>query len=326
MRSRREQAPPSAAVFVEAVAGVGGAGDDEDVDTGAHVARWRRYGKDRLYVTASDGTKIGWRDLLTGEDHVEAPDLERAFLTALEAWSSGVGREGVPVATQPVIDHRGRDQQAVAEIQTDAQWEDLASHRAGAKAREQALALKQAAPVRTFLARALGVHTDERAWRVGADGEELVAAQLQRLVKKDPRWRFLHAIPVGTKGSDIDHVVVGPGGVFTLNAKHHRGGSVWVRRDTFMVNGQRFPYIRNSRHEASRASRLLTQACGFAVHARGVVVPVGADHLSVKDPPVDVAIVNRMALRDWLRRRPVILTDDQVACAFEAARRSTTWQ
>ena len=43
---------------------------------------------------------------------------------------------------------------------------------------------------------------------IGADGEEKVATQLAKAAKKDPRWRFLHAIPVGDRGSDIDHVIV----------------------------------------------------------------------------------------------------------------------
>jgi hypothetical protein len=73
-----------------------------------------------------------------------------------------------------------------------AAWADLAQRRAGQAAREQATALKQAAPVRTFLARVLRVHTDERAWRIGADGEEKVAVQLAKLIKRDPPWRVLH--------------------------------------------------------------------------------------------------------------------------------------
>jgi hypothetical protein len=68
-------------------------------------------------------------------------------------------------------------------------------------AREQAVTLRRAAPIRTFLARILNVHTEERAWRIGADGEEKVAAQLAKLAKKDQRWRFLHAVPVGDRGS-----------------------------------------------------------------------------------------------------------------------------
>ena len=98
-------------------------------------------------------------------------------------------------------------------------------------AREQAIALKHAAPVRTLPVSVLKVHTDERAWRIGAEGAEKVAARLAKFVKKDPRWRSLHAIPVGENGSDIDHLVIGPGGTFTLNSKHHpRGSCVLVEK------------------------------------------------------------------------------------------------
>ena len=192
-------------------------------------------------------------------------------------------------------------------------------------AREQAVALREAAPVRTLLARVVGVHTDERAWRIGADGEEKTAAELSKLLKKSPSWRVLHAVPVGDRDSDIDHVVVGPAGVFTLNSKHHPGASIWVGGNTFMVNGQRQPYIRNSRHEATRASRLLTDACGFPVFATGVVVPVGAEALTIKSPPGDVHVVNRRALRRWLSSLPPVLTLDGIETIYGAARLASTW-
>jgi hypothetical protein len=170
------------------------------------------------------------------------------------------------------------------------------------------------------------VHTEERAWRIGADGEEKVAAQLAKLARKDARWQFLHAIPVGEYGSDIDHFVVGPGGVFSLNVKHHPGGQVWVGGNTLMINGQRQPYIRNSRHEAQRATKLLTAACEFPVFVTGLVVPVGADAITIKTPPADVHVVNRMRLTHWLRAQPTVLPDAQIEAIFDAARRSTTWQ
>lgn len=310
-----------------------------DGGNGTSVARWRRYGQDRLYVTAANGTKIGWRDLLSGEDHVEAKDLHDEFDAAIAAWIPAQAAPASPAAAvndSALTDNLAGIQSeasptpepapvAPPEPAAEARWEDLASHRAGAMAREQALTRKQEAPVKTFVARALGVHTEERAWRIGADGEEMVAAQLHRLAKKDPRWRFLHAIPIGENGSDIDHVVIGPGGVYTLNAKHHPRSSVWVGGNTFLVNGQKQPYVRNSRHEAARVSRLLSDACGFPVPVVGLVVPVGANSLKIKQPPEDVKIVNRMALRDWFRQRPTILDDERVCAIFEAARRSTTW-
>lgn len=93
-----------------------------------------------------------------------------------------------------------------------------------------------------------------------------------------------------------------------------------------MINGQRQPYIRNSRHEAQRASNLLTKACGFLVPVTGVVVPVGANNVTIKTPPEDVHVVNRMALSRWLRARPEVVSVDHVDRVYGAARRSTTWQ
>jgi len=181
-------------------------------------------------------------------------------------------------------------------------------------------------PVRSLLARAVDVHTDERAWRMGAAGEELVAIQLARLARKDPRWRFLHAIPVGRRGSDIDHLVIGPGGVFTLNAKHHVGARLWAAGTTFMINGKRQPYIRNSLHEADRASRLLSAALGARLPVWGVIVPVNSRDVRVKPLAPGVSVIPRMRLFKWMRRMPQVLTVEQIETIFAAARRPTTWQ
>ena len=314
------------------------------------VTRWRRYGKDRLYATDAAGVKIGWVDLLSGHHHPESPERAAELAVAVAAWQLTSTLEPQPgpaktatgdlseapaantspaaapsVAIPPPLPYD--DVQTLAsEVPEQPGWEDLSDRRAGAMARQQAVALKQAAPVRTFLARAFGVHTDERAWRIGADGEEKVAAQLVQLASKDPRWQFLHAVPVGENGSDIDHVAVGPGGVFTLNAKHHPGAKIWVGGNTLLVNGQRQALLRNSAHEARRTARLLTAACGFPVTAVGVVVPVGATDVVIKSPPTDVHVINRRALAQRLRHRPPTLSDDAVTAIFTAARRSTTWQ
>lgn len=183
-----------------------------------------------------------------------------------------------------------------------------------------------AAPRRAALARVLGVHTDERAWRIGADGEEKVAIQLAKVAKKDPRWRFLHAIPVGHRGSDIDHLLIGPGGVFTINTKNHPGAKIWVGGNTFMVNGHRQPYVRNSRHEAGRAAKLLTTACGFSVHVQGLIVTVNAADVVIKSPTDGVDVTWRNNLVTWLLRHGQIHAPDVLDTIYEAARRSVTWQ
>ena len=278
------------------------------------VNRWRRYGKDRLYVTHADESKVGWWDLATDEPHPETPLDSQALADAVVAWRSGHAPDVATTKPAPEPPKPGRP------------WVDLAANKPGAEAREQAVAARGAAPVKSLLARAVGVHTDERAWRLGADGEEKVAARLAKLARKDPRWRVLHAIPVGRRGSDIDHLVIGPGGVFTLNAKHHPNAKIWAGGEMFLVDGHKQPYIRNSRHEADRAAKLLTAACQFPVYVEGVIVTVNAADVVVKAPSRDVHVVPRMQLTRWLARHGEIYSTEALDATYEAARRSTTWQ
>ncbi len=53
-----------------------------------------------------------------------------------------------------------------------------------------------------WAARVLDVKTDERAWRLGARGERIVGAKLERLHRKG--FHVLHYLPIGSRGSDID--------------------------------------------------------------------------------------------------------------------------
>lgn len=309
--------------------------------SGVSVTRWRRYGKDRLYVEQWEGQKVGWWDLVTGEAHPESPEHLDALHYAVAAWQAEDGQEPMAAgiegttAASPAIDesaerfdgaHAASEAEPNADPLVERPWLDLAANHAGAAAREQALAARDAAPVRTVLARVLGVHTDERAWRIGADGEERVAAQLAKVAKKDGRWRFLHAIPVGERGSDIDHLVIGPGGVFTVNAKHHPRAKVWVGGNTVMINGTRVPYVRNSRHEAARAAKLLSEVVGFPVRVEGLIVTVNAADVVVKNQPDGVSVVPRMQVAKWLLRHGDIYSLEALDALFEAARRSTTWQ
>jgi len=167
------------------------------------------------------------------------------------------------------------------------------------------MALQRAAPVKTFFVRALGVKTDERAWRIGADAEKEVAARLRKL---GDRWKVLHAVPVGENGSDIDHVVVGRGGVFTINTKHHPDGSIWVGGNTFMVDGHRVPYVRNNRFEARRTAKFLTNGLGgLPVIATGVIAVMGARKgftLKSQPPDGDVVVITRREVAKWLAERP----------------------
>jgi len=157
---------------------------------------------------------------------------------------------------------------ATTDADPDTSWVDLSHHVPGQLARHHAdlelAAQRERSRVGSFLARAFDAKTQERAWRVGASGEKTVGVRLEKLTKRG--WHVLHAVPVGERGSDIDHVVIGQGSVYTLNTKTHPGGSVWVGKHQVRVNGHRTDYLRNSRHEAQSA------AVGFAVPVRAALV------------------------------------------------------
>jgi nuclease-like protein len=56
-------------------------------------------------------------------------------------------------------------------------------------------------------------------WGRGAAGEELVGEALDGL--REHGWFALHDVELG--GGNIDHVLVGPAGIFTIETKSHRG-------------------------------------------------------------------------------------------------------
>ena len=198
---------------------------------------------------------------------------------------------------------------------------DLADNRPGESARRRADELKAASPRRAFLARLLNVNTDERSFRKGSKGEEDVGRRLRAL---GPEWHVLHAIQVNEKGTDIDHLVIGPPGVFSLNTKNHLNASVWVAENVVMVNGQKVPYLCNSRSEGLRSSKVLTGTCGFPVVVQPVLV-VMAKSLTIKGRPLDVDVVARKRIVRWLKDRPAMLTPELVASIYATARNRSTW-
>ncbi len=188
------------------------------------------------------------------------------------------------------------------------------------------LSVQRTARQRSGLGRALGrspLVDEAGAWYAGALGEVAVGRLLERL---GPQWHVLHAVPVGKDDSDIDHVVIGPGGVFTINTKHHRGQSVWVAGRTFMVAGRKQPYVRNAEHEARRASKLLTAVAANPVPVTAVVALVDPKSLTVKEKPSDVVVLTAAQLVRWLHKRPPVLTAAQVARLFDVADQPETWQ
>lgn len=55
-------------------------------------------------------------------------------------------------------------------------------------------------------------------------------------------WYAFHDVSVGERGANIDHVIVGPGGVFTLNSRNPTG-MIWVGPRSILHNGHRTDFL-----------------------------------------------------------------------------------
>jgi hypothetical protein len=195
----------------------------------------------------------------------------------------------------------------------------------GSAVMEQVVRLHAAAPRRSPLARALGrdpLGEDVLPWFSGALGEREVGSLLSRLPHG---WSAFHAVPVGSGEADVDHLVVGPGGVFVVNTKHHRGARINVYGRTVYVNGAKQPYLRNSDLEASRVRGLLLRA-GIEAPVEPVIVVVGAKELRMRQRPARATILRAEGLVRWLSRRPDRMDAATIARAVALFDDPATWR
>lgn len=104
---------------------------------------------------------------------------------------------------------------------------------AGGGAAEQArMAAERAAKLRQQLDYA---ERAERAWAAGAAGEARVAAVLDTLQSQG--WLTLHDVHwPGRPKANLDHVLVGPGGVIVIDAKNW-SGDIQIRNGVLRQNG-----------------------------------------------------------------------------------------
>ncbi|MFD1723073.1 nuclease-related domain-containing protein, partial [Amnibacterium endophyticum] len=142
---------------------------------------------------------------------------------------------------------------------------------------EQVLRARAALRPLTGLERLVGVDPlgpDAWPWYSGVLGERVVAGRLAGL---PGGWTVLHSLPVGRDGGDIDHLVVGPGGVFTIDTKHHRDASAWVAGHAVLVAGRRRPYVQRAEAQARRVDRIVAGVLPEEPAVRPVVAFVGAN-------------------------------------------------
>src|ERR1022692_1210739 len=326
---------------------------------------WQRYGQLGIYVSAGE-LDVGWCDPRSGRFQLNHREMEPGFWAAIRAECQRLLRDGrlagavlpaasaatgqqqvaphepaympephLPIAPVPPAPRPAAPAPRPAAVSRPTGTrrtagapgrDDLAGNMPGAASGARGRELRRAHPWVTTAAGILGVRTTARSFAIGARGERAVGRKLNRWAAREG-WYVLHAVPVGQRGADIDHVVIGSFGVVTINTKVTRGG-VWVGEYGMTVAGRNVDYVRASRAEAGRAHRLLARAAGIDVPVQPAIVFVRPLRFAIrKGGPADVAVLpSPRALRSWLSKQRRMLDPDQIEVIYEAARQPASWK
>jgi hypothetical protein len=300
---------------VRILQGRGGRADIPDVEQALIVRRWRRYGADRLYVTAETGAPLGSVDLATGDVAVE-PDA-----AALEG--NGV-EDAVRAAAQAYL--RADVPELVLPTSAVVPAEPVAPEPRprGRRARTAPAAPEpaEAAPAPRGRHRAADLVTPRE------DGDqrgtfESLCDRLDRLVLAG--WHVLHDVPVGRQGSVVGHLLVGPPGAFAVAERPAGGGEHFVVDGrSLSADGVAVADLRGVRLTAARAGSLLRTAVGSPVAVRGVLVVHGT--VDVRRPsPYESLVVTDEQVPDVFTAMPGHWTPGRVDAVAAIARRRSTW-
>jgi hypothetical protein len=191
---------------------------------------------------------------------------------------------------------------------------------AGARAKAQELAGEKGA-ARRFLERVLDPKTQDRSWRRGAEGEEKVAAELAKLGEG---WAVIHDLTIGRRGANLDHLVIGPAGVFALNTKNLTG-KLTVYEHAILQNGHKTAFVPAALREIRTVQQRLSTAAGREVRAWGALVVMGCE-VEVRKPLANLTLVRARSLPRWLRKLPSgALSPGEVLELERLARTPSTW-
>jgi hypothetical protein len=168
------------------------------------------------------------------------------------------------------------------------------------------------------------LHPDAWSWYAGALGEIEVGRMLAAV---GTEWFVRHSIPIGAETTDVDHLVIGPGGVFAINTKHHRGASIWIGDHVLRVNNSNTAYLNIAQGEGIDVARRLERRTDFPITVTPVIAVLNARSILDRRAPDNrqVKVVDATRLVEWLLAQPAVLDEAHLGLIKLAAEKPGTW-
>jgi hypothetical protein len=148
---------------------------------------------------------------------------------------------------------------------------------------------------------------ETEAWRRGAAGERFVARLLDPLAKQG--WGVEHDLPVRGATGNVNHVVIGPPGIFAIDVRHYRG-RLRLSQDGLLWHGRTFllPSLSATR---SKADRLQDRVGAPDVAVVPIVAVLGGMVPGGQATTMGVTVVPARRLPGLLRSLPPTLTTER---------------
>ncbi|MDJ0348156.1 nuclease-related domain-containing protein [Cryobacterium sp. PH29-G1] len=197
---------------------------------------------------------------------------------------------------------------------------------AGQSVIEELLRQHEDGPQQSRLARALGaspLDANELGWLRAAQAEIVVGDILARL---PDGYSVYHSLPIRNTAFWVDHLVVGPGGIFAINSKTHWDRDLAGSLRSIPIGDHAMPYLRDARFESAQITALLAAGMPEASVVQPMIVLVNPHKILLARKPDNVTVIDSTRLRRWLVARPAVFTALQQAALTAVVDDPAIWR
>ncbi|GII05732.1 nuclease-related domain-containing protein [Planobispora takensis] len=165
-------------------------------------------------------------------------------------------------------------------------------------------------------------HEAVRTWRQGAKGERKTARMLRPLRRRG--YAVLHDRALPGSSANVDHLVIGPNGVFVVDSKNWNRNKRITTRGRYVHIGSTWgdAAVKGAVYEARRVAEGLGAALGQPVEVTPVLAIHGPTLPLLRVMKVEgVALLRASQVRHWITRGSARLGEQEVARLAAAAER-----
>ncbi|MET1044999.1 MAG: nuclease-related domain-containing protein [Microbacteriaceae bacterium] len=138
------------------------------------------------------------------------------------------------------------------------------------------------------------------------------------------QWDVLHAIPRTDPDQPLEHLIVGPPGVFVLRGYDLGAGDVWLRGATLVARRHR-QSLDDLQEQAEYASRMLGLATALPIEVRPIAVLLDPGRVWARPDGAGLIVLSNRELVTWLLSRPSRYCGDEIVALSVAAETAATW-